>query len=68
MSQRITIKNFGGMKPGENSFAMNLTPSPMGDYYTSLTKMVYRKQKGNTNFTNLGVTISICTAMKEGIT
>lgn len=65
MANRVSIKNFGGMKNGENSFYFNLTPTEGGDSLTSLTKMKFRKQKGMPNVTNLGIVVSMCTASKE---
>jgi len=56
------------MKSGDDIFMFNLTPTNQGNALTSTTKMKVRKQKGDTGVTNLGLMVSFCTAVKEGIT
>lgn len=65
MARRVSIKDFSGMKNGENSFYFNLLPTEGGNSLTSLTKMKFRKQKGMTGVSNLALMVSMCVAAKE---
>lgn len=65
MAKRITIKTNGGIRSGGNNFTVNLTPSENGlEYYEGLLK---RKQKADTGLTNLGILVSMTTALNEFI-
>lgn len=63
MAKRTTLKTNSGIHSGGNNFIVNLTPSEGGlEYYEGLLK---RKQKGDTGFSNLGILVSMTTALNE---
>jgi len=65
MAKRVTLRNFAGIKAGENNFYINLLPNDDANVLESATKLNKKVQEGDANTANLDLLVDMTLATKE---